>query len=331
MTRKSTLPEIEAAAARWVARCDAGLSPSEETELERWLKVDERHPGALDRYRQTFQLFDRPMQQGMAVVVDRELTRRDRRRRTLVWAASGAVFLVALVFFQRASVRESQPMPTNAIVVVPQKQVLPDGSVVELKSGASITVEFSPQLRRVALSHGGAHFQVAKNPKRPFVVAVGTIEVRAVGTAFSVGLGAQGVEVLVTEGRVAVDRPAAASPANAALPIAFVDAGYRVVVDLAPSAPAPLPLALAPTELADRLAWRAPRLEFSGTPLAEALTLLNRYNQIRFVIGDPELAHTELSGYFRADNTSAFLSVLDSGFGIKGERVGDTVTLRRAR
>jgi transmembrane sensor len=57
----------------------------------------------------------------------------------------------------------------------------------------------------VVLERGEAHFQVAKNPARPFVVVARGVEIRAVGTAFSVGLESTRVEVLVTEGQVAVE------------------------------------------------------------------------------------------------------------------------------
>jgi transmembrane sensor len=332
MKRDRLPPEIEETAARWVARADAGLSPAEEAELGRWRAADARHARALERHRRAFQLFDRPRQRGLAGDLDRELTRRDRRRRFAGLAAAVAV-LAVVVWLWRPPVSPPPTAPGSAVVLAPPKRLLPDGSVVELRPGAAIAVDFAGPLRRVALRRGEAHFQVAKDPARPFVVSAGAVRVRAVGTRFSVDLGARAVEVLVTEGRVAVDRPAAAPPAflpGVSPPLAVVDAGQQVVVELAPGAPPPAVQAFGPDEAATRLAWRAPRLEFSGTPLADAVALLNRYNGVNLVIGDPTLAPIELSGYFRADNTEAFLRVLQSSFGIASERVGDTVTLRRA-
>src|SRR3546814_19688281 len=51
-----------------------------------------------------------------------------------------------------------------------------------------------------------AWFQVAKDRARPFVVEVGDVRVRAVGTAFGVKRTAGGVDVQVTEGVVEVWR-----------------------------------------------------------------------------------------------------------------------------
>ena len=61
--------------------------------------------------------------------------------------------------------------------------------------------------RNVRIDKGEAWFQVAKDKKRPFVVAAGDVRVRAVGTAFSVRRLEEGADVQVTEGVVEVFRP----------------------------------------------------------------------------------------------------------------------------
>src|SRR3546814_19529010 len=49
---------------------------------------------------------------------------------------------------------------------------------------------------------GEAWFQVAHDAHRPFVVDVGSVRIRAVGTAFSVRRNPEGSDVLLTEGVV---------------------------------------------------------------------------------------------------------------------------------
>src|SRR3546814_15118414 len=63
-----------------------------------------------------------------------------------------------------------------------------------------------PEVRQVALKDGEAWFQVAKDRARPFVVEIGDVRVRAVGTAFAVKRTAAGVDVPVTEGVVEIWR-----------------------------------------------------------------------------------------------------------------------------
>ena len=66
------------------------------------------------------------------------------------------------------------PSTAATIAADPPRQImLSDGSLVELKGDAEIAVEFTPAVRRIVLQHGTAHFQVAKNAARPFVVDAG--------------------------------------------------------------------------------------------------------------------------------------------------------------
>lgn len=274
-------------------------------------------------------------------------SRRRRQTRTRLAVAALAIVVVAGSFW-RMSQREEWPAksPETATLVVPRQQTLPDGSIVTLNKGAEISVAFSPEHRRVFLKQGEAHFQVAKNPSRPFLVQANGVEVRAVGTAFSVQRDTTVVAVLVNEGTVAVGKLAESSgkdPAttdantNATLPSALnaVTAGNRVVVGTSTSAPVPEVERVDADEMVERLAWLNPRVEFSGTPLAEAVAIINRESGrksgVQVVIGDPELGRVRVSGIFRTDNLDAFVRMLENGeFNIKAERATRTITLRKA-
>lgn len=65
--------------------------------------------------------------------------------------------------------------------------ILPDGSQVWINSGSKLKYDsdFNDTSRIVYLV-GEAYFDVIKNPKKPFVVKTGTIDVKAYGTAFNV-------------------------------------------------------------------------------------------------------------------------------------------------
>jgi len=334
---------IESAASDWIARRDAGLTPFEQTEFAQWLS-DPRHARALARHEQAWQIFGRPHATGKGLAMMREVHRRiaDRsRQRKVVAVASVCVLLAAGLVMRSLLPRESieRTVPTNARLVLHEYQHLPDGSIIELNSGAEISVDISDNLRHVALLKGEALFHVAKNKNRPFIVSINKIEVRAVGTAFLVQCGESSVDVLVTEGRVAIDRTTKDSSnreqsilngAVAPLTIATVDAGQHAMIEVSKSILVPRVEALGPAAIVDRLAWRAPRFEFTGTPLSEAVALLNRYNQVKFMVEDPSIAALEVSGYFRADNANTFLHLIEQSLGVRGERRGDTIILRKA-
>jgi transmembrane sensor len=207
-------------------------------------------------------------------------------------------------------------------------RTLADGSVVELNGAARIEIEFSAALRRVRLAGGDAHFSVAKDPARPFVVAVGALEVRAVGTAFAIARDAGEIAVLVTEGRVAVSSITDSAPPSALV----AGEGLRVADPTAPAV-APRVAALTPAEIDARLAWRVPRLEFSATPLARVVEMFNahaaRHGGSRLTLADGALAPLRVTGVLRADDTESLLRLLAGQFGIAAEPQTGGFALRR--
>jgi transmembrane sensor len=265
--------------------------------------------------------------------------RRKRRRRQLV-AAACAAGLIALgslwVAPRKSSPAAVAPAPA-AFASLPEDRRLPDGSLVELRPGARLTVDFSDAVRRVVLESGEAHFSVAKNPARPFVVVAGGVEVRAVGTAFAVEMSRGQVEVLVTEGRVALDRSASGDASKVSTDrvsvhtLATLGAGDRVRVDAGSTAAtiaASVVEQLSAAEVARRLAWRVPQLTLSATPLSEVIPVFNRYSSEQLVL-DPALDGLRLGGVLRADNTPALLQLLKNEFGVEAERRDGAIWLRR--
>jgi transmembrane sensor len=263
--------------------------------------------------------------------------RRRRRRRGVIVGGVVAALLLCFVVWRPVPRHAAESATSKPLQVsVPRQQVLPDGSRVELRDDARIEIDFSGSQRRVALLSGEAHFSVEKDPARPFIVRASGVEVRAVGTAFAVEMATRGVEVLVTEGRVAVDHAAATATASPEVtPLAFVAAGQGTIIEpAAAETPRPPPRVVAINEaaMAERLAWRVPRLELSGTPLADAVEAFNQHSKVKLVIGDPSLARVQVSGIVRADQADALVSLLASNFDVTAERQGsETVLLRRAR
>lgn len=359
-----TADDVEKTAADWVTRCDAGLTAAEQQIFQDWLSADARHADAFDRLSEAWSVFDRVQQHGaVSVILDRlaQRARRRRTRRVQAGVVAGLVLCAGLAYF---TLRPEQSAPlgpgrievaraqSGAAKLVPQDSPirrLPDGSIVELKDGAEIEVAYSPEARRVRMVRGEAYFRVEKDKSRPFYVEAQGVQVRAVGTAFSVQLQSAAVEVVVKEGAVDVGHTFAA-PGDTG-PVR-VDAGKRIVVPAlrlrpalrasgtkpSPSAlPAEAPPALQPTamteeELAARLAWRIPRLEFDGMPLADAIVLFNRYNTLQIILADPAAGSLRISGNFRSDNPEGFVSIVEQSLDFVAERRSEReIVLRSAR
>lgn len=250
--------------------------------------------------------------------------RRRRGRRRLAFAASGAALVLLGALWLVPGRARVAPVPA-AVAAAPNVQALTDGSRAELRAGARIEADFGPTVRRVTLLEGEAYFAVAKDPARPFIVVARGVEVRAVGTEFSVDLTAGRVEVIVTEGRVAVGRSATTVAAPRAL--ASLGTGERVVVDSAVSVP-PHVGKISAIEVATEHAWRVPRLELAGTPLGEVVASFNRHGSVRLAL-DPALTDLRLGGALRADNTAALLRLLQDEFGIVAEERDGVLRLHR--
>jgi transmembrane sensor len=342
---------IEEEASLWLVRRDRGLTPAEQDAYMQWLSADPRHAEVLARHaaalERMMQLYD--WQPGPSATANPDLFAPHHIRPWRRWGfglAAAAALLMGGVLLWRASGPPATALHAKSYLRVNERRALPDGSIVELKDGSRILSEFSPAERRVRLT-GEAHFQVAKN-STPFVVVAGGVALHAVGTAFNVRLDPDSVEVLVTEGRVAVAKLDAEDEARRTevggqrtedggqslssvvrRPLSELVAGQRAVVPLTPEAE-PRISDVTPVEAKEILAWKAPRLQFDETPLAVAVEEFNRRNAVHLVVGERELRAVPIGGTFRADNPEGFVRVLELTLEIKAVRRDDrTIVLQR--
>jgi transmembrane sensor len=279
--------------------------------------------------------------------LDRYLQRRRRRRLALASAACAVLLVVGVAWFPFREAASTAPVSitgASATILRPEQRTLPDGSTIDLNAGAEIEVMFADSFRRIVLRKGEAHFQVTKDAQRTFVVAADAIEVRAVGTAFAVDLGTSAVDVLVTEGSVAVNTTAPAgaitgtgnTPSASLPPVAELEAGGRIVIEREASATrsvAPRVSKLSAADIQGRLAWRVPRLKFAATPLAQVVAMFNEHavsgRDARLVLAPDVPANLRVSGVLRADDVDSLLRLLAGEFRISGETRAGEIVLRQ--
>ncbi len=262
--------------------------------------------------------------------------RRQRRRRIATAAGAATLLAIGGLFFLSKQKPSTAEMPVAVVqryrVIAPEHRTLPDGSVVDLRYGSELAVNFSANsggARRVALTKGEAVFEVARNPARPFIVAAGGVEFRAIGTAFDVDVSGRAVEMLVTEGRVAVGQRSSGSEAREAL--ATVPSGNRVMMDPERIGSAPDIIPTTDAEIAQKLAWRFPRIEFNESPLWEVVSLLHQHSGSHIALASPEIQTVKISGLLRADNVEPLLQMLVANYGIRVVREGNgQIVLHRA-
>lgn len=333
-------PAIEEAAAGWLVREDRGLTPAEQDEFLQWLAARPEHREALDRHRQLwgrFNALDRWRPAHSATPNPDLLARRPSRRPAwlLPAAALAAAAAVALVVLMGDAPAPASTGPLALEATAYRREILPDGSVLELNRGAHAVVQFSAEERRVLLAHGEAQFAVTKDPRRPFVVRAAGVDVRAVGTAFHVRLAGEQVEVLVTEGRVRLSPPRPATGnagAEPPAPLVELGAGQRTVLAPGSSLTPPPVLPAAPAEVARLQDWAPRMLEFDGTPLFEVVHAFNQRNAVQLLVADDALRGLPIVATIRSDNLEGFVRLLEATLGVRAERSEPgVITLRAAR
>ena len=316
-------------AADWYARLRAeNVSEIDAARFRAWIAADSTHRRAfeaIDDFWDDLELIaESPevLRERGAIARRRAAAtrRKGRARRRLVWAAAAVVLLVigAVVwtYHERAD-RYVTDIGEQRIVT------LADGSVITLNTSTEIRLHFKPGRRDVELVSGQANFEVAKDAARPFIVTAGDRSVRAVGTQFDVFKSADKVTVTLIEGKVAVTR-ADASPASAprssdTKPDEIVlAAGEQLSYGLKSAPTAPTNADIPRVE-----AWRARKLDFSDTPLVEAIAEANRYSVVQIVLEAPAFKDARISGRFEAGRNDLFAEGLEGYFHFHVERSGN--------
>lgn len=323
-------------ASLWLARRDRGLTPSEQDDYMQWIVADPRHAEAMMQHAAAFErmmhLYE--WQPWHTTEGNPDLFAPRRRVRWWPWAASVVLAAAAAVGLSFIYSWHAPAAPAvTSYLQVNERLALPDGSRVELKDGSRIVVQYSDRERRVKLTGGEAQFSVWQDARRPFIVEAGGIEVRAVGTVFNVRLADRAVEVLVTEGRVKVNREPPAATSGGSVAEVMLAAGEQTAVPLAVDAVQAAPVVVPATseQISQSLAWQTPRLQFWETPLAEAVAEFNRLNRFQIVIGDAELGRRLIGGTFRPDNVEGFVRLLETTLDVRSDRRGDHETVLRRR
>ncbi|WP_417496079.1 FecR family protein [Maricaulis sp.] len=329
-------------AADWAIWLLAGapFAPERRLELEAWLQADPHHADALSACLDLEAALEQVRTSAWAAdLIDEVETELDGAAAGIpdpgifarlgwrpVALAASILLLIAVTPFLVAPFLAGDPAAPNEVVIAEafstgrgemQTRILTDGSTVTLNTGSRIEVSFTDRERRIALPQGEALFEVSHDPSRPFIVAAGGYEMRAIGTAFNVYTREDGrTMVTVVEGIVqARDTVAAASAA-------LLHEGDQV--ELAPGTPLPEPQRV-DADLA--VAWRSGRLVFDDWRLADVVAEFRRYGDIAVEFSDPEVAEIAVSGVFDPRDSEAFFAALNQIGPVGIDRDADTIRL----
>ena len=328
-----TRAEIEEEAATWIWRMESGPSGSADPEgFEAWLRQDPRHRRAVEELSKVWEaldgLIDARRNELLLELIEVPAASANRSRRPL-WLAAAAAVLVASISSVIWWTQRSETQVVATAVGQHRTVTLADGSVVTLNTNSIVETNIGSHARDIYLRKGEAHFEVAHDRLRPFLVYAGDAVVRAVGTEFEVRVRPdRHVDVLVNEGRVEVQPEIAAVPsADAALreqPMAIatvkaVSAGEELSTATNNYAIVPI----SAEQLSSDLAWREGAVVFDSEPLSQAIGEIQRYTDARIAISDPAIANLPVGGRFKTDDLQGFLDGLAAALPISIRRTAD--------
>lgn len=301
--------------AEWLVKLDdqldrGGLCEAERAALRRWLGQNPEHGEILQRQAALWGDMD---------VLAARARARPRRFRAPAFALATlgalAIGVIGLRFLSVSGDPVAERLYATA-VGGQREERLADGSSVHLNTDSLIAVHIGAGERRVRLLRGEAAFDVVHDPERPFSVYAQNRIVTALGTRFTVRLGAKNVQVAVATGKVALGRtspgskrrPAAQATAEPAQEVMFLVQGQRAELPLADNA-APVLTAMDKQARERTFSWLQGRLIFDDERLATIVAEVSRYTAVQVTIA-PELGDIRLSGRFKTGDTEALLEAL---------------------
>jgi transmembrane sensor len=284
-------------AVSWFARAQSGrMTADEQATLDGWLAAAPQHREAFEAVAATWTGVE-PARRDPAVMAARERARGAIRRRTLLTYAT-PLLAACLVAVAGAGIYYLAPGKSVLYATrVGQASTvgLPDGSRVVLDTDSALRAW--PRRRgerRIELVRGRAHFEVAKDATRPFVVRTDRGSVTALGTKFDVRLQPDGMKVVLLEGRVRVQPPgprARAMVMKAGEQIEAAGGTWR----------------LGPSDTGVESSWLRGKLVVEEQPLTFVVDELNRYSARKIRIADPAVGRRRLSAVLDTGDSATFL------------------------
>jgi len=307
-------------ATEWIARRDRGLTGEEQDRFFEWLNEDERHR---EMYRRRLSFWKRSQvlsdwRPGHSEEPNPDLFAAKPQRAlapVLRWAIAAALAIVGLgAFFLNRGGEQGDLMADFGTAEGYANHTLADGSIVEMNRGARVSAHFTKDRRLVFLHEGEAHFTVAKDRERPFSVRAGDALVEATGTAFNVALKDDGLEVLVTEGKVRLNSAPVGVGGSAEEPrqsvLAELVAGQRSVLAGDAQQSVSKVEKVSADEMEERLSWKGEILDFTDEPLSEVIAAFNQRNYRKLSITDPRIQDLEITAKLKSNNLDGFLELL---------------------
>jgi len=218
------------------------------------------------------------------------------------WRVAAAIVVIAVPLFFLYRYMKTPVECHLAAVTGMVEKVLPDGTLVILKDGSTLTYpsEFSGSFRNVTLQ-GEGWFEVAHNKSKPFIVSSEEARIRVVGTRFFVDTrepdGSK--EVILDEGLVSV----------------YFEHKHNGSTILIPGEKATLTtetgtIVRSVNDDVNYLSWKTKRFVFNNTPLTDVVALLTEVYHQPVTITGGAAGSCRITATFDKQTLESILNVL---------------------
>jgi len=302
------------------------VSGEENLLVESWLQENEKNREQLEKLRDTW---EKAALLAPATASDEDaawmrlqqrISDSAKRQWAFPWMRVAAIFVLVagLSWLLFSGLASNQPETMQAMAGEKVlKQELPDGSSVTLNKGGNLSYpeRFHGDERLVKMK-GEAFFSIQPDKKHPFVIEVGSIKVRVVGTSFNIREAGDSTEVIVETGKVEVSN---------GKDLVLLQPGDKLVTRGATMTGA--------TKETDELYnyYRSNQFVCDNTPLWKLMEVLSEAYNVKIIIARESLRNLQLDVTFSNESLDVILDIIRQTFqaqNIRIEKQGGQIFLR---
>ncbi|MEL6304046.1 MAG: FecR domain-containing protein [Bacteroidota bacterium] len=196
---------------------------------------------------------------------------------------------------------------------------LADGTIVHLNSESQLKFpEQFTETERVVYFEGHAHFDVARNEKKPFIIYTKTSKTQVLGTSFDIRTKAEynEAEIIVTSGKVSF------SDRGDTKNMAILTLDKRAVLNSGKA------IQIADVDAEKLTAWKTSQLLFEKATLAEIIKVIEPWYNIQVNVVNSNLLSEKYRLQLDDPSLSAFMDYLSDLGDFEYEVKGNQVTIK---
>ncbi len=315
------IPSAEQQAHEWMVLLTSDEAQDHDRRrFDRWLNIDSDHPRAWEETQRLWEKSEQLIELGQQHLPRSKTqfaAKKASNSNLSSWAtglAMAASIVIAVLLWLPNTEDENQGIHYRSELAQTLPVHLPDGSVITLGANSEVELKLSTNQRQVILHRGEAFFDVAKDPRRPFVVDSEGTQISVLGTRFNVNQLDQHSKVSVQSGLVAVTHMATQKQVE-------LTPGERVVSHRDGLTP------VSHQDASKSGAWRDGLRLYFDAPLNDVVADFNRYSTRPLELASEELGSMSLTAVFPTDDIDLMVHSLSNVLPIDIQEENDRILL----